>query len=336
MTHRRDHALVVCALSAVAGVVLLAPASASGQNRDAAADQWTLPRTGDGRPDLQGVWDFRSLTPLQRPSDLADTELFTDEEAAQFQLETVAQLDKDRAGPDGRIPLSGGYNEFWYDYGKQLTAGRRTSLIVDPSDGRIPSLTPDARTRADARRTALGRPAWGPEDRGAYERCIAGFNAGPPMNPSAYNNNMQLFQTADYVVILNEMVHDARVIPLDDRSHLPTHVRQWHGDSRGHWDGDTLVVDTRNYTDKTNFRGSGQHVHLVERFTRVGANTLLYEYTIEDPASFGGHWSAAIPMMKNDAPLYEYACHEGNYGMHNLLVSARSDDETAAANPPAC
>jgi len=323
VTHRRHRSFVVCALSAVTGLVLLTPASASGQNRDAPTG-WTLPRTGDGRADLQGVWDFRSLTPLQRPSELANKELFTDEEAAQFQLETVAQLDKDQAGPDGRIPLSGGYNEFWYDYGKQLTAGRRTSLIVDPPDGRIPSLTADASKRADARRTGLGRGAWGPEDRNTNERCITGFNAGPPMNPSAYNNNMQLFQTADYVVILNEMVHDARVIPLDERSHLPTHVRQWHGDSRGHWDGDTLVVDTRNYTDKTNFRGSGKDAHLVERFTRVGPNALLYEYTIEDPASFGSHWSAAIPMRKNDAPLYEYACHEGNYGMHNLLISARS------------
>ena len=165
----------------------------------------------------------------------------------------MAQLDKDQAGPDGRIPLSGGYNEFWYDYGKQLTAGRRTSLIVDPPDGRIPSLTADARKRADARDSAEG-----PGDRRTATRTSGaspGSMPAPPMNPSAYNNNMQLFQTADYVVILNEMVHDTRVIPLDERSHLPTHVRQWHGDSRGHWDGDTLVVDTRNYTDKTNFRG---------------------------------------------------------------------------------
>ena len=333
MTHRkprRPRSLDLCALSLVTVLTLLAPPSASGQARDGATDTWMPSRTADGHPDLQGVWDFRSLTPLQRPSELADKEVFTDEEAAEFQSETVARLDKDNAGPDGRVPLSGGYNEFWYDYGKQLTAGRRTSLIVDPPDGRIPSLNANARERADGRRAGLGRPAWGPEDRGSYERCITGFNAGPPMNPSAYNNNMQLFQTADYVVILNEMVHDARIIPLDGRSHLPMDMRQWHGDSRGHWDGDTLVVDTINYTNKTNFRGSGRDLHLVERFTRVGADTLLYEYTIADPASFGSAWSAAIPMMKNDAPVYEYACHEGNYGMHNLLFSARTEALVAA------
>ncbi len=304
-------------LLVVFGLNTISPASVFGQS--------TNPQDQGAHPDLQGVWDFRSLTPLERPRALADKDVFTDEEAARYTQENVSRLDKDRAGPDGRILLSGGYNEFWYDYGKQLTADRRTSLIVDPSDGRIPELTAAASTRATTRREGLGRPAWGPEDRGAYERCIMGFNAGPPMNPSAYNNNMQLFQTDDYVVILNEMVHDARIIPLDGRPALPSHIRQWHGDSRGRWDGNTLVVTTTNYTDRTSFRGSGPDLTLVERFSRVADDTLLYDYTIDDPASFDRPWSASVPMMNNKAPLFEYACHEGNYGMHNLLVSARSE-----------
>ena len=313
-------------LAATLAAALFIPVAAAGQD-----DTWQAPRTADGRPDLQGVWDFRSLTPLERPEAIADQDVFTAEEAAQFTEERLAALDKDQPGPDGRIPLSGGYNDFWWDYGRELTDDLRTSLVVDPADGRIPSLTADGRERADLRRAALGRDAHGPEDRGAFERCILGFNAGPPMNPSAYNNNMQLFQTADHVVILNEMVHDARVIPLDGSDHLPDGVRQWRGDSRGRWEGDTLVVETKNFTAKTSFRGTGPGLHLVERFTRVAEGTLLYEYTVTDPESFERPWSVAVPMRKNDLPVFEYACHEGNYGMLNLMVSARSEDARKAA-----
>ena len=317
---------VSISLAATLAAALFIPAAAAGQD-----DAWQAPRTADGRPDLQGVWDFRSLTPLERPEAIADQDVFTAEEAAQFTEERLAALDKDQPGPDGRIPLSGGYNDFWWDYGRELTDDLRTSLVVDPPDGRIPSLTPDGQERADLRRAALGRDAHGPEDRGAFERCILGFNAGPPMNPSAYNNNMQLFQTAGHVVILNEMVHDARVIPLDGSDHLPDGVRQWRGDSRGRWEGDTLVVETKNFTAKTSFRGTGPGLRLVERFTRVAEGTLLYEYTVTDPESFERPWSVAVPMRKNDLPVFEYACHEGNYGMLNLMVSARSEDARKAA-----
>ena len=316
---------VSISLAAMLAAALFIPAAA-GQD-----DAWQAPRTADGRPDLQGVWDFRSLTPLERPETLSDQDVFTAEEAAQFTEERLAALDKDQPGPDGRIPLSGGYNDFWWDYGRQLTDDLRTSLVVDPANGRIPALTASARERADMRRTALGRDAHGPEDRGAFERCILGFNAGPPMNPSAYNNNMQLFQTADHVVILNEMVHDARIVPLDGSDHLPGDVRQWRGDSRGRWEGDTLVIETKNFTDKTSFRGTGPGLHLVERFTRVAEGILLYEYTVDDPESFERPWSVAVPMQKNDLPVFEYACHEGNYGMLNLMVSARSEDARKAA-----
>ena len=324
---------VSTSLAVLLAAALLVPAVAAGQEE--ASDAWQAPRTPNGRPDLQGVWDFRSLTPLERPEAIADQDVFTAEEAAQFTEERLAALDKDQPGPDGRIPLSGGYNDFWWDYGRQLTDDLRTSLVVDPPNGRIPALTAAGNERAGLRRTALGRDAHGPEDRGAFERCILGFNAGPPMNPSAYNNNMQLFQTADHVVILNEMVHDARIVPLDGSDHLPDDVRQWRGDSRGRWDGDTLVIETRNFTDKTSFRGTGPRLHLVERFTRVEDGILLYEYTVTDPESFEHPWSVAVPMQRNDLPVFEYACHEGNYGMLNLMVSARAEDARKAAEAAA-
>ncbi len=324
----------VGALATVIAVAALAPVPAAGQAGTAAADPWTPPRTAWGEPDLRGIWDFRTMTPLERPEELAEKKILTAEEAAAYEQRTVARLDKDRRTSDGltaAADVRSAYNEFWWDYGKELTADRRTSLIVDPPDGRIPPSTPAAQARAAARGEARRRPAHGPEDRSPAERCILGFNAGPPMNPSAYNNNVHIFQTPGYVVLLNEMVHDSRIVPLDGRGHLPTPIRQWRGDSRGHWDGDTLVVDTTNFTDKTSFRGSGETMHLIERFTRVDADMLLYEYTIDDPKSFERPWTAAVPMKKTEQPMFEYACHEGNYGMFNLLEGARAQEQAEAA-----
>ena len=301
--------------------LLLATAAAAGQ-------------TAEGEMstrDLQGVWDFRSAIPFERPDDFEGRATLTPEEAAAFAQERVDAQNVDLwRDENGRLPVSGGYNNFWYDRGTSLGEERRTSLVVDPPDGRIPARSDEARARGERRQTLLGRDAFGPEDRGAFERCIMGFNSGPPMNPSAYNNNMQLFQTDDVVVILNEMVHDARVVPLDGSPHLPGHVRQWKGDSRGRWEGDTLVVETRNFTDKTSFRGSGPDMVLTERFTRIDADRLAYEYTVDDAASFAQPWSVRVVMQRSDSPLYEYACHEGNYGMENLLVSARARDRERA------
>ena len=298
---------------AVVATLVVAPSTAVGQT---------------GARDLQGVWDFRSVVPFERPDALAGKETLTAEEGAAFAQERVDALNVDlRRDENGRAPLSGGYNNFWYDRGSSLGEERRTSLVVDPPDGKVPARTEAARARGAARGAALGRDAFGPEDRGAFERCILGFNSGPPMNPSAYNNNMQLFQTPDHVVILNEMVHDSRIIPLDGSSHLPNDVRQWMGDSRGHWEGDTLVVETRNFSDKTSFRGSGPEMHLVERFTRADPDTLIYEYTVTDPDSFAQPWSVRTAMKRSDGNVYEYACHEGNYGMQNLLVAARGADQ---------
>ena len=319
--------------AAVAGVVLvLGPAVAHAQSRDAGAE--AVPSTAWGAPDLNGVWDFRTLTPLERPDGLGDKEFMTAEEAAAFELETLKTLDMDRR--DGAEVESGfgsdverAYNQFWWDFGSELSGDLRTSLITDPADGKIP-WTPEMRERmAGFYQEFFNTVAAGPEDRGLPERCILGFNSGPPMLPSAYNNNVQVFQTPDHVVILNEMVHNARIVPLGDASHLPTDVRQWVGDSRGHWEGKTLVVKTTNFLGQTSFQGSSANLTLIERFTRVDADTLVYEFTAEDPDTWSQTWTAAVPMTKSEEPMFEYACHEGNYGMEGILAGARAVEASA-------
>ena len=321
------------AAALAAAIVLMVPLAAAGQ---ASPEGWDVPRTADGQPDLQGIWDFRTITPMERPSELAGKEILTREEAAQYERETLDARDKDLRASDGistNRDVANAYNQFWWDYGDRLTEDRRTSLIVDPQDGRIP-WTPtalQARQERAAARAAIpgGRITPGPEDRGLSERCILGFNSGPPMVPSAYNNNFQLLQTPGMVVIVNEMVHNARLVPMDDRPHLAKDVRQWVGDSRGHWEGDTLVVETTNFLRGTSFGGSSENLHLIERFRRVDADTLLYEFTVEDPKTWTTPWTAAIPMTKTESPMFEYACHEGNYGMTNLLAGSRVQERAA-------
>ena len=210
---------------------------------------------------------------------------------------------------------------------------RRTSLIIDPSNGRMPSSTPAGRERGQARREyAREHPADGPEDFSAGVRCILGFNAGPPFTPSAYNNNMQLFQTPDHVVLMTEMVNTSRVVPIDGGPHLPEEVRQWSGDSRGHWEGETLVIETRNFDVKRRWRGTTESMRLVERLTRVDTETLLYEFTVTDPETWTGPWTASVPLRLNPEPMFEYACHEGNYAMPIMLGGTRME-EAAAGQP---
>ncbi len=307
----------------------------------------TGPRTPWGAPDLGGVWDFRTLTPLERPAALGDKAVLTPEEAAEFRATAIESRNADRRDGGARRDVERAYNNFWWDYGNSLTADLRTSLIVDPPDGRIPPRVEGIDEADDARRAArrrpvrervvIGSPAHGPEDLGLSERCMLGFNAGPPMLPSAYNNNIHILQTPDHVVIFNEMVHDARIVPLGDVPHLPGAVRQWLGDSRGRWEGDTLVVESTNFTHKTGSfytiarsYGSGETARLVERFTREDTDRLRYEFTVDDPATFTQPFTAMIPMTRTDAPLFEYACHEGNYGMTNLLAGARVQERAAA------
>jgi hypothetical protein len=293
---------------------------------------WTPPRTPDGHPDLQGIWSNATVTPLERPAEFAGKAVLTQKEAAEFAQETVQRNNADRRDGTGTdTDVARAYNNFWYDRGTRAVKTDRTSLIVDPPDGRIPALTAEAQQRVAARaeRRRL-HPADGPEDRGLSERCLNWATAGPPMLPGAYNNNYQIVQTPDTVVIFNEMIHDARIVPMDGRPHIPRAVRQWLGDSRGHWEGDTLVIETTNFTSKTAFRGSSENMRLIEKFRRVDPDTLLYEFTVDDPAAFAKPWTAQIPSVRSDGPIFEYACHEGNYGMFGILSSARAEEKAAA------
>ncbi len=336
------HRHLAIALSVIA-VVALAPLVAAAQS----TDQTAAPRTSWGAPDLGGVWDFRTTTPLERPDELEGQTELTAEEAAAQKARAREQL-VDRP-PEAGDP--GGYNVFWVDT-PGLVDDRRTSLIVDPPDGKLPplvagavhqigSLSEDVPGPGPVRYRAGGSGVDAPEDRGIAERCLLGFANGPPLTPGGYNQNVQLFQTPDHVVILNEMVHDPRIIPLDGRPHLPDDVVQWNGDARGHWDGDTLVIESTNFNGKTaSFTpnamvamGTGEHLRLTERLTRVNAGVLRYEFTVEDPTTFTRPFTAAIPMRKSEVPIFEYACHEGNYGLLNILRGARDDERAAAAQP---
>ena len=297
-----------------------------------AAAQDEAPRTPWGAPDLQGVWDFRTITPLQRPEELGDQEFLTEEEAANLEQEAVEreirlyEAEARRTEAGGSV---GAYNNFWMDRGTNVAETRRTSLIIDPPNGRMPPLSEDGQRRADdrrARRQASPADSW--LDRSSFDRCILGFNQGPPMTPGGYNQNMQLFQTEDHVVVLNEMVHDSRIIPIDGRPRPG--IDSWTGESRGHWEGDTLVVETIDFSDKHSWRGTTSERHLIERFTRVDEDTLLYEFTVTDPGTWTAPWTAQVPMLLNELPLYEYACHEGNYSLEGILSGARADEREAA------
>ena len=301
-------------------------------------------RTPWGHPDLQGVWDFGTRTPFERPERFKNKAILTDEEAARL----VAEFrERDTARENQKGSLSGGsYARVWSDSGVIVSKDRRTSLIVDPPDGKLPPLQPGVSIQISAadkdipgvrpvRYGTGGIGADGPEDRGLSERCLLGASAGPPLQPSNINNKIQIFQTRDHVAILNEMIHDVRLIPLDGRPHIPNRVRQWMGDSRGRWEGNTLVVDTTNFTHKTpSFSpvwnraiGTAESMHLTERFTRTDADTLQYEFIVEDSSTFTRPFAAAILMQTSAGLIYEYACHEGNYGMLHLLSAAREQDD---------
>ena len=289
---------------------------------------WTPPRTADGQPDLQGVWTNATITPLERPAELAGKAFFTKAEAAAYEQKVVADANVDRRRSDISTDVALAYNEAWWDRGTKVVKTLRTSLIVDPADGKLPALTADGERRAAAlAEQARLHSADGPESRRLTERCILWPTAGPPMLPSAYNNNYQIFQSPGYVAIAIEMIHDIRIIPLDNRPHLPSNVRQWLGDARGHWEGNTLVVETTNFTDKTRFRNTSDKLRLTERFTRTDADTILYEFTVDDPATYTKPWKAQVTMSKSQSRVYEYACHEGNYGMVGILAGARAEEK---------
>ena len=315
---------------ACAAVALLVmTAGAAGQE----AGRYEPPTTPWGDPDLQGVWNNNTVVPLQRPLEVGDRETLTDEEVAQRRQASSDALFAEREGDTGF------YNEFWFEYGQDTN---RTSLIIDPTDGRLPAQTPLAARRQQELMGVRLRSMVAPDhylEMSAYDRCITRGLPGAMM-PGFYNHNYHIMQTADHVVLVVEMIHDARIIPLDGRAHVNPSVRQWLGDSRGRWEGNTLVVETTNFTEKLYERGlyiptvfaMGENLRLVERFTRVNEDTIDYRFTVEDPTTFVSDWTAAIPLNRFDGTLFEYACHEGNYALRNMLTGARTSD-AAAANP---
>ena len=311
-------------------VLLIFALSVAAQSRPATPKKWTNPRTADGQPDLQGIWSSATITPFERPPELAGKEYFTEQEAAEYEKKVLREGNRDRRSSDPNADLKGAYNEFWFDRGTRVVPTRRTSIVVDPPDGRVPSLTPAGERAAAVRERIAQRPPEGPEDLPPIVRCLVWPTSGPPMLPTAYNNYYQILQGPGYVAILTEMIHDMRIITLDGRPHIPANIRQWLGDSRGRWEGNTLVVDTTNFTDKTNVSGSDENLHVIERFTRTAESTIMYEFTIDDPTAFTRVWKGEVPLMKASGPIYEYACHEGNYAMEGILKGARAQEKAAA------
>ncbi len=292
---------------------------------------WILPRTPDGHPDFQGYWSNASITPLQRPKELGTKEFYTPEEAAAVDKREFNQRTSwDRLGSQAAVHYD--MSQFGLDVIQAKVAlSRRTSLIIGP-EGRIPPMTPEAQKRlAERNAVRKGHEFDSYENRPLQERCIVWSAEGPPMMSSGYNSNLQIVQGPEQVVIMEEMIHDTRMIPTDGSPHLPAGIRQYLGDSRGHWDGDTLVVDTTNFTGQTSFMGSTRNLHVVERFTRIDEDTILYEYTVDDPSTWTRSWTAQQPLTKIAGPIFEYACHEGNLGLPNTLSGARASEAAKAS-----
>ena len=320
----------ITALFTLIGIVVLLPGGGGGQTLTGAASSWASPRTAWGDPDLQGRWTNTTTTPLERPDDLAERALLTDEE--RVARDEAGDRARERRGVTPGTGETGSYNNFWVERGIRLA---RTSLIVDPPNGKYPAKTERVR-ESDAAFAALrdGTEFESWHDLNLYDRCITRGMPGA-MVPGFYNHNYQILQTPEYVVILVEMIHDARIIPLDGRAHLPPQLRQWMGDSRAHWQGNTLVVETTNLTPRGDQRvrnlvhAASEQAHVVERFTRVHADRIDYSFTVNDPATYMSPWTAEIPMVPLGGEIFEYACHEGNYGLENIMAGARAAEQQA-------
>jgi hypothetical protein len=311
-------------VSSASVAVVLALVGSAAVNAQAAL------KTADGVPDLQGTWSFATLTPFERPASLAGKEYFTPKEAEDFEKATLDGRNMDTREGGASQDVERAYNDFWWDFGSKVVWTRRTSLVIDPPDGRIPTMTEAGRQRLMESFSAFRNDAEhldGPEQRPLPERCLILQGAGPPVTPTAYNNNVQIVQSPGFVVMLVEMGHEVRIFPTDGRPHIPSNVKQWKGDSRGRWDGDTLAVETTNMSTTNAFRGASPNMKLTERLRRVDKDKLLYQFTVDDPETWTKPWTVEIPLTTSDGRLFEYACHEGNRGMENVLAGARAAEK---------
>ena len=337
MSSRRSHACIFKAVIALVGstafsFLVLCPAPANAQSTRP-SKTWTPPRTADGHPDLQGVWTNSTFTPVERPAEFANESSISEGEAVAYEKRVLKDSDRDRRDGGADADVGRAYNELFFERGEGLARldGRaRTSIVIDPPNGRIPPYTPEAHERITAAAAeARKHPADRAQDRSLAERCVYWATTGPPMLPGPYNNSYQIVQTRDYIMIMVEMIHETRIIPMDGRPHAASNMRAWIGDSRGHWEGDTLVVETSNFTGKTRFRGSDENLRVTERFQRVGPETILYRFTIDDPTVFTKSWTGELPFHTISNPIYEYACHEGNYALVDILAGARAEEKKA-------
>jgi hypothetical protein len=329
----------------VQGGLAAQSAKSAAAGKQQAGEKWVVPRLADGHPDLQGIWTNKSITPFERPPELGDQEFFTPDEAKEFVSKTLEAGDRDNRTDDVRDVINA-YNGFWWDSGTKILPNMRTSIVTEPANGRVPPLTPERRAALDRERAAVEArckqpgcavansgtlaPADEPQALDLMTRCIS-FGTTVPMLPTAYNNNYQIVQSDKAVAIDTEMVHQVRRIPTDGSPHLPSRIRQWYGDPRGHWEGDTLVVETTNFNGQFFGRmtAADENLRVVERFTRVAPDIVLYRFTVDDPTAWTQPWSGEIPLTRSDGLLYEYACHEGNRGMQNILRAARQDIKEA-------
>jgi len=325
--NRANKPALASALMAAAAIALSAGVATAAESK-APGKTWTQPRTPDGQPDIQGFWSNATLIPLERPAAFAGREFMTEKEMKD-KVEALQPRTRESAGTAAHYDfLTFGLDPVQAKHAPSL----RTSIVVDPPDGKIPPLTPEAKKRAADRAAARkGMGAFdGPETRSLSERCIMMGGEGPPMLPPGYNANLQIQQAPGYVAIIQEEIHDARIIPLDGHPHLGSGIRQYMGDSRGHWEGKTLVIDTTNFNDKINFRGASENLHVLERLTRVDEETILYQFTVEDPTTWTSPWKGELSMARIKGPIFEFACHEGNYGLANQLSGARAQEKAAA------
>ena len=319
---RLTRAMTIAAIVGLTSAYVHAAPGDGGKESASPQKTWKAPRTPDGQPDLQGYWNSQTYTPLERPANLKDKEFFTPEEAEAFARQRQTQFESQ--APDD-IHYD---NAIWQSEKTQKSASLRTSLVVDPPDGRVPPLNAEGQKRV-AQRPRGANNYDRVQNRPLAERCIVWPHEGPPMQPVGYNSNLSFWQGPGYVVVTQEMIHNSRVIPLTDRPHIASAIQEYYGDSRGHWEGETLVVETTNFTDRTQFRNSTSALKVTERFTRTGPDTIVYQATMEDPHTWDRPWTMEYTMNRTSDEIYEYACHEGNYGMANILRGARAQEQAA-------